>query len=107
MRTDPLAITTLIVLAALAVYLVRLFAAAREPEASTSIAPAHEHDFQILDSFDHAPIGEYPRHTAFSVLACRCGATATFPSSNYQLTTPDFRDKLNAQLTERGLEPLQ
>lgn len=56
----------------------------------------HEHSWEILAHFKHAPISETDpiAHTAFVLLRCSCGELSGFPESNFALITPRFREAL-------------
>ncbi len=59
-------------------------------------AAAHIHEFVIWATFHRAPVGPYPEHTTFMLLACSCGGYQVFPRENFAITTPHFRARFMA-----------
>lgn len=67
-----------------------------------SVYPRHKHTFMSRDGVI-APTGPPPSHTLFIPLVCECGALDIFPLSNYELTTPEFKQEFKAMMERTGL----
>ena len=64
----------------------------------------HEHSWALAAHVRRAEIDEADpvRHTAFTLLQCRCGAWTAFPLENYALTTARYKADLNRSLHAQG-----
>jgi hypothetical protein len=61
---------------------------------------SRSHAFELWATFHRAPVGPYPEHTSFVVMTCECGAFELFPPGNFELCTPEFRERFEAAARE-------
>lgn len=80
--------------------LAELTASRARPVARLDPRSGHRHDFFIVYTYDPTPEIE---HSKFNVIACvECGALACMPHHNYAAAPPDFRDRFEADMRDKG-----